>query len=75
MSGNGLAALALWNNPKALQCLVGSPVSLPYPAWLGFAGSRIDADDHGKNIGHGLEMSGTIGSSAGTLSSSFVSKH
>ena len=35
---------------------------------------RIDADDHGKNIGHGLEMSGTKRSRPGALSSSFMSK-
>jgi hypothetical protein len=36
--------------------------------------SRNDADDHGKNIMHGLDMSGTMRSSPGVLSSSFMSK-
>src|SRR5262245_94854 len=33
-----------------------------------------DADDHGKNIIHGLDMSGTMRSSPGAVSSSFMSK-
>jgi hypothetical protein len=36
--------------------------------------SRTDADAHGKNIIHGLDMSGTMRSSPGALSSSFMSK-
>jgi hypothetical protein len=35
---------------------------------------RMEADVHGKNITQGLDMSGTISSSPGALSSSFISK-
>jgi hypothetical protein len=35
---------------------------------------RIDADDHGKNMGHGLDISGTKRSRPGALNSSFMSK-
>jgi hypothetical protein len=35
---------------------------------------RREAEVHGKNITQGLDMSGTISSSPGTLSSSFISK-
>ena len=34
---------------------------------------RSDSDVHGKNIGHALVMSGTIRSSPGAVSSSFMS--
>jgi hypothetical protein len=34
----------------------------------------MEADDHGKNMTQGLDISGTIGSSPGALSSSFISK-
>jgi hypothetical protein len=34
----------------------------------------MEADDHGKNMTQGLDISGTISSSPGALSSSFISK-
>jgi hypothetical protein len=34
----------------------------------------MEAEIHGKNIAQGLDMSGTISSSPGALSSSFMSK-
>jgi hypothetical protein len=34
----------------------------------------MEADVHRKNMAQGLDMSGTISSSPGTLSSSFISK-
>jgi len=34
----------------------------------------MEADVHGKNIAQGLDMSGTISSSPGAPSSSFISK-
>jgi hypothetical protein len=35
---------------------------------------RTEADVHGKNMTQGFDMSGTISSSPGALSSSFISK-
>jgi hypothetical protein len=60
--------------------LAETPELLPPAFWTSNASSdpeaslRMEADVHGKNITQGFDMSGTISSSPGALSSSFKSK-